>query len=67
MMITENTSMDYDVHGEGPSGRWAFFKQVPSFSRHSSTITFDARPKELLGRVESVKEEILPMAEDRAS
>jgi 3-oxoadipate enol-lactonase len=52
VMITENTSLDYDVHGEGPPlvligglgfGRWGFFKQVPTFSRHFSTITFDAR------------------------
>ena len=50
--ITENTSIDYDINGEGPSlllisglgfGRWGFFKQVPAFSRHSRTITFDIR------------------------
>src|SRR3712207_7501070 len=51
-MITEETSIDYDVHGEGPPliligglgfGRWGFFKQVPAFSRHFRTITFDVR------------------------
>jgi 3-oxoadipate enol-lactonase len=51
-MITEETSIDYDVYGEGPPlimigglgfGRWGFFKQVPAFSRHFSTITFDVR------------------------
>ena len=50
--ITENTSIDYDVHGEGPPllligglgfGRWAWFRQVPPFARHFRTITFDAR------------------------
>jgi hypothetical protein len=52
VMITEETSIDYDVHGEGPPlvligglgfGRWGFFKQVPAFSRHFRTITFDVR------------------------
>jgi 3-oxoadipate enol-lactonase len=46
--ITENTSIDYDVGGEGPPllligglgfGRWAWFRQVPAFSRHFQTIT----------------------------
>jgi 3-oxoadipate enol-lactonase len=50
--ITQNTSIDYDVYGEGPPlilinglgfGRWGFFKQIPAFSRHFSTITFDVR------------------------
>ena len=50
--ITENTSIDYDVQGEGPPlllvnglgfGRWGWFKQVPTFSRHFRTITFDIR------------------------
>jgi pimeloyl-ACP methyl ester carboxylesterase len=50
--ITDSTSIDYDVHGEGPPllligglgfGRWAWFRQVPAFSRHFKTITFDAR------------------------
>ncbi len=52
MTITENTSIDYDVQGEGPPlllinglgfGRWAWFKQLPAFTRHFRTITFDVR------------------------
>jgi len=53
VMITENTSIDYDVYGEeGPPlilinglgfGRWAWFRQIPAFSRHFRTITFDIR------------------------
>ena len=51
-IITESTSIDYDIHGEGPPlilinglgfGRWAWFKQTPAFSRHFSTVTFDVR------------------------
>ena len=50
--IIENTSIDYDINGEGPPllligglgfGRWGWFRQVPAFSRHFRTITFDAR------------------------
>ncbi len=50
--ITENTSIDYDVQGECPPlllinglgfGRWGWFKQIPAFSRHFQTITFDIR------------------------
>ena len=50
--ITENTSIDYDVQGEGPPlllinglgfGRWGWFRQVPAFARHFRTITFDVR------------------------
>lgn len=50
--ITENTSIDYDINGEGPPllligglglGRWGWFKQVPAFSRHFLTIIFDVR------------------------
>src|ERR671919_2335245 len=46
--ITESTSID----GDGPPllligglgfGRWGWFRQVPAFSRHFKTITFDAR------------------------
>jgi 3-oxoadipate enol-lactonase len=56
--ITENTSIDYDVQGEGPPlllvnglgfGRWGWFKQVPAFSRHFRTITFDIRGERNLG------------------
>lgn len=52
LMLTEDTTIDYDAHGEGPPlilvnglgfGRWAWFKQIPAFSRHFSTITFDVR------------------------
>jgi pimeloyl-ACP methyl ester carboxylesterase len=50
--ITENTSIDYDINGEGSPlllisglgfGRWGWFKQIPAFSRHFRTITFDVR------------------------
>jgi pimeloyl-ACP methyl ester carboxylesterase len=50
--ITESTSIDYDINGDGPPllpisglgfGRWGWFKQVPAFSRHFRTITFDTR------------------------
>src|ERR687894_2972717 len=56
--ITENTSIDYDVQGEGPPlllvnglgfGRWGWFKQVPAFRRHFRTITFDVRGERGLG------------------
>ena len=52
LTITENTSIDYDVQGEGPPlllinglgfGRWGWFKQIPAFTRHFRTITFDVR------------------------
>jgi 3-oxoadipate enol-lactonase len=57
LMLTEATSIDYDVHGEGPPlilinglgfGRWAWFKQVPTLSRHFRTITFDVRGERYL-------------------
>src|ERR671932_1471346 len=57
MTITEQTSIDYDVQGEGPPlilisglgfGRWGWFKQIPAFSPHFSTITFDARGERAL-------------------
>ena len=50
--ITDSTSIDYDISGEGPPllligglgfGRWGWFKQVPAFARHFRTITFDVR------------------------
>jgi 3-oxoadipate enol-lactonase len=50
--ITGSTSIDYNVNGEGPPllligglgfGRWGWFKQVPAFSRHFRTITFDVK------------------------
>ena len=52
MTITESTSIDYDVHGEGPAvvligglgfGRWGWFRQVPALSRHFRVVTFDVR------------------------
>jgi 3-oxoadipate enol-lactonase len=52
VIITQNASIDYDIHGEGPPlvligglgfGRWGFFKQIPALSRHFSVITFDVR------------------------
>ncbi len=57
LMLTEDTSIDYDVHGEGPPlilinglgfGRWAWFKQIPTLSRHFRTITFDVRGERYL-------------------
>ena len=57
VMITEQTRIDYDVQGEGPPlilisglgfGRWGWFKQIPAFSPHFSTITFDARGERAL-------------------
>jgi len=52
LTITDNTSIDYDVQGEGPPlllinglgfGRWGWFKQLPALTRHFRTITFDVR------------------------
>jgi 3-oxoadipate enol-lactonase len=52
VLLTQDTSIDYDVHGNGPPllligglgfGRWAWFKQVPTLSQHFRTITFDIR------------------------
>ena len=49
---TPNASIEYEVHGSGPSlvlinglglGRWGWFKQVPDLSRRFAIITFDAR------------------------
>lgn len=57
VMITDETSIDYDIHGEGPPlvlinglgfGRWGWFKQIPAFSRHFRTITFDVRGERAL-------------------
>jgi 3-oxoadipate enol-lactonase len=57
VLITENTSIDYDIHGEGPPlvlinglgfGRWGWFKQIPALSRHFRTIPFDARGERIL-------------------
>ena len=52
VMLTHDTSIDYDVHGSGPNllligglgfGRWAWFKQVPELSRRFRVIIFDIR------------------------
>lgn len=52
VMLTQDTSIDYDVYGHGPPllligglgfGRWAWFKQIPALSQHFRTITFDIR------------------------
>ncbi len=52
LAIAANTTIEYDVRGEGPPlvlingmgfGRWGWFKQVPALSRHFRTITFDTR------------------------
>ncbi len=52
MMLSHDTSIDYDIQGDGPFlllinglgfGRWAWCKQVPALSRHFRTITFDIR------------------------
>ncbi len=59
MMLTHDTSIDYDVQGDGPFlllinglgfGRWAWFKQTPALSRHFRTITFDIRGEHSLSR-----------------
>jgi 3-oxoadipate enol-lactonase len=71
--ITESTSIDYDVHGEGPPllligglgfGRWAWFRQVPAFSRHFRTITFDARgERDLKGGVSDLVGDVVALLE----
>ena len=52
VMLTHDTSIDYDVQGNGPLlllinglgfGRWGWFKQLPTLSRHFRIITFDIR------------------------
>jgi 3-oxoadipate enol-lactonase len=73
VMITDNTSIDYDVHGEGPVllligglgfGRWAWFRQVPAFSRHFRTITFDARgERDLEGGVGDLVADVVALLE----
>jgi 3-oxoadipate enol-lactonase len=73
VVITENTSIDYDIHGEGPPliligglgfGRWAFFKQIPALSRHFRTITFDLRgERNLQGGVSELASEVVSLLE----
>jgi 3-oxoadipate enol-lactonase len=69
--ITAKTSIDYDVHGEGPTfvlinglgfGRWGWFKQVPAFSRHFRTITFDVRgERDLEGGVGELAHDVVDL------
>jgi 3-oxoadipate enol-lactonase len=71
--ITESTSIDYDVYGEGPAllligglgfGRWAWFRQIPAFSRHFRTIAFDVRgERELKGGVADLAAESVALLE----
>jgi len=59
VMLSGETSVDYDVRGEGPPlvligglgfGRWSWFRQVPALSRHFRTVTFDVRGERRLRR-----------------
>jgi pimeloyl-ACP methyl ester carboxylesterase len=69
--ITANTTIEYEVRGEGPPlvlisgmgfGRWGWFKQVPAFSRHFSTITFDVRgERDITGGVEDLVNEVVAL------
>lgn len=71
MAITDSTSIDYDVHGEGPAlvlinglgfGRWAWFKQIPALSRHFKVITFDIRGEvDLKGGVADLAGEVVAL------
>jgi 3-oxoadipate enol-lactonase len=73
VMITENASIDYDVHGEGAPliligglgfGRWGFFKQIPALSRHFKTITFDVRgERDLKDGVSDLASEVVALLE----
>jgi 3-oxoadipate enol-lactonase len=71
LTITRNTSIDYDIHGEGPPlvligglgfGRWGFFKQIPALSRHFRTITFDVRgERDLEGGVSDLVDDVVAL------
>lgn len=68
VMITHDSSVDYDVHGDGPPlvliggigfGRWGWFKQIPTLSRHFRTITFDVRGQHTLPRgIANISDEV---------
>jgi 3-oxoadipate enol-lactonase len=72
--ITESTSIDYDINGEGPPlllisglgfGRWGWFKQVPAFSRHFRTITFDVRgERRLENGVQDLVRDVVSLLDD---
>jgi pimeloyl-ACP methyl ester carboxylesterase len=74
--ITGRTSIDYDINGEGPPllligglgfGRWGWFKQVPAFSRHFRTITFDVRGERRLDNgVGDLVEEVVSLLDHLA-
>lgn len=69
--ITNSTSIDYDVRGGGLPlvlinglgfGRWSWFRQVPAFSRHFETITFDVRgERDLKGGVSDLTGEVVAL------
>ena len=71
VMITEKTSIDYDIHGEGPPllligglgfGRWGWFRQIPAFSRNFRTITFDVRgERDLDGGVDDLVDDVVAL------
>jgi 3-oxoadipate enol-lactonase len=57
VMVSNDTTIDYDIHGSGPPlilinglgfGRWGWFKQIPTLSRHFRIITFDIRGEQNL-------------------
>ena len=52
LMLSDDSSVGYDVHGEGPPpsliaglgfGRWCWFIQILTLSHHFYVITFDLR------------------------
>jgi 3-oxoadipate enol-lactonase len=68
--VTDNTSIDYDIQGEGPAlvlinglgfGRWGWFKQVPALSRHFRTITFDVRGARDLEGVGTLADDVVDL------
>jgi 3-oxoadipate enol-lactonase len=69
--MTDSASIDYDVQGEGPPllligglgfGRWGWFRQLPAFTRHFRTITFDVRNEgELRHGVADLADEVVAL------